>query len=87
MLASLKPEERLLWKQILRASENGWYLQRKCSPYLGSTEMSNLCDFGKLFYDKALPKLPYLPNVFTFFINVDHFVIIEKGISFLFDAG
>ena len=38
-------------------------------------------------YDKALPKLPYLPNVFAFFINVDHFVIIEKGIPFLFDAG
>ena len=40
MLAFLKPEERLLWKHILRASENGWYLQRKCSPYHGSTEMS-----------------------------------------------
>ena len=38
-------------------------------------------------YDKALPKHPYLPNVFVFFINVDHFVIIEKVISFLFDAG
>ena len=38
-------------------------------------------------YDKALPKLPYLPSVFVFFINVGHFVIIEKGISFLFDAG
>ena len=35
-------------------------------------------------YDKALPKLPYLPNLFVFFINVDHFVIIEKGISFFF---
>ena len=38
-------------------------------------------------YDKALPKLPYLPIVSLFFINVGHFVIIEKGISFLFDAG
>ena len=49
MLAFLKPEEGLLWKRILRASKNGWYLQRKCSPYLGSTEISNLYDFGKLF--------------------------------------
>ena len=32
------------------------------------------------FYDKALPKLPYLPNVFVFFINVGQFVIIGKGI-------
>ena len=32
------------------------------------------------FYDKALPKLPYLPNVFVFFINVSQFVIIGKGI-------
>ena len=31
-------------------------------------------------YDKALPKLPYLPNAFVFFINVGQFVIIEKGI-------
>ena len=38
-------------------------------------------------YDKALPELPYLPNVFVFFIKVDHFVIIEKGVSFLFNAG
>ena len=32
------------------------------------------------FYDKALPKLPYLPNVFVFFINVSQFVITGKGI-------
>ena len=44
--------------------------------------ISNNCS-----YDKALPKLPYLPTVSVFFINVGHFVIIEKGISFLFDAG
>ena len=36
-------------------------------------------------YDKALPKLPYLPYVFVLFINVSHFVIIEKDISFLLD--
>ena len=86
MLVFLKPEERLLWKQILRASGNDWCLQRKCSPYLGSTEMSNYAISENCSYDKALPKLPYLPNVFVFFINVDHFVITEKGISFLFDA-
>ena len=32
-------------------------------------------------YDKALPKHPYLPNVFVLFIDLGHFVIIEKGIS------
>ena len=37
--------------------------------------------------DKALPKNPYLPNVFVLFIDLGHFVIIEKGISILFDAG
>ena len=31
-------------------------------------------------YDKALPKVPYLPNVFLFFINVGQFIIIEKSI-------
>ena len=36
--------------------------------------------------DTALPKLSYLPSVFVFFIIVGHFVTIEKGISFLFDA-
>ena len=40
-------------------------------------------------YDKALPKLPYLPDVFVFLINVGQFVIIEKGFFFFssFDAG
>ena len=38
-------------------------------------------------YDKALPEHPYLPNVFVFFIDLGHFVIIEKGISLLLDAG
>ena len=37
------------------------------------------------WYDKVLPKAHYLPNLFVFFINVAHFVIIEKGI-FLLDA-
>ena len=37
-------------------------------------------------YDKALPKIPYLPNVFEFFINFGHFVIIEKGHSFFLDV-
>ena len=39
------------------------------------------------FYDKGLPKLPDLPNVFVFFINVGHFVIIEEDVSFLFGVG
>ena len=38
-------------------------------------------------YDKALLKHPYLPNVFVFFIDLGHFVIIEKGISIFLDAG
>ena len=38
-------------------------------------------------YDKAFPKHPYLPNVFVLFIDLGHFVVIEKGISFLLDAG
>ena len=42
---------------------------------------------SKNYYDKALPKHPYLPNVFVLFIDLGHFVIIEKGISILFDAG
>ena len=46
-----------------------------------------ICTISKnCSYDKALNKLPYLPNVFVFFINVGQFVIIEKGIYFLFDA-
>ena len=36
-------------------------------------------------YDKALSKLPYLP-IFVFLINVDHFIMIEKGTSFLLDV-
>ena len=55
-------------------------MQGKCSPYLGSVEMSNLCDFENCSHDKAMPKfpyLPYLPNVFVFFINVGHFIILE----------
>ena len=32
-------------------------------------------------YDKTFPKHPYLPNVFVLFIDLGHFVIIEKGIS------
>ena len=38
-------------------------------------------------YDKALPNHPYLSNVFILFIDLGHFVIIEKGISILLDAG
>ena len=38
-------------------------------------------------YDKALPKHRYLPNAFVLFIDLGHFVIIEKGISILLDAG
>ena len=38
-------------------------------------------------YDKALPKHPYLPNAFVLFIDLGHFVIIEKGISILLDTG
>ena len=38
-------------------------------------------------YNKALPKNPCLPNVFVLFIDLGHFVIIEKGISILLDAG
>lgn len=38
------------------------------------------------FHDKALPKAP-LPNVFVLFINTGHFIIFEKVISFLLDAG
>ena len=38
-------------------------------------------------YGKALPKHPYLPNVFALFIDLGNFVVIEKGISILLDAG
>ena len=41
-------------------------------------------------YDKALPKIPYLPNVFEFFINFGHFVIsLRKVILFflMYDLG
>ena len=57
----------------------------KCSPYLGCTETYAISE--NCFYDKWLPKLPDLPNVFVFFINVGHFVIIEEDVSFLFAAG
>ena len=36
-------------------------------------------------YDKALPK--HASNVFVLFLDLGHFVIIEKGISILLDAG
>ena len=36
-------------------------------------------------YGKALSKLLYLPNVFM--LCIGHFVIIEKSISFLLNAG
>ena len=38
-------------------------------------------------YDKALSKLPYLPNAFALFKNPRHFVFIDKSISFLLHAG
>ena len=38
-------------------------------------------------HNKALSKLAYLPNVFVLFINLSDFVTIEKGFSFLLDAG
>ena len=37
-------------------------------------------------HDKALSK-PYLSIAYVSFKNFGHFVIIEKGISFLLDAG
>ena len=37
--------------------------------------------------DKVLRKHPYLPTVFVLFTDLGHFVIIEKGISILLDAG
>ena len=86
LVVFLKLEERLLWKQILRASVK-WIL----SPekvfslfrfYRNAYAISKDC-----YYDKALPKHPYLPNVFVLFIDLGHFVIIEKGISLLLDAG
>ena len=43
--------------------------------------------FQSCSHDKALSILPYLPNAFVFFIKVGHFVILEKGISFLLYAG
>ena len=49
----------------------------KCLAYV----ISNNCS-----YDKALPKHPYLPNVFVLFRDLGHPVIIEKGISILLDA-
>ena len=49
--------------------------------------MSSLCNIENCSYDKALPKHPYLPNAFVLFIDLGHFVIIEKGISILLDAG
>ena len=67
--------------------ENRLYLQRKCSPYFGSTEMFSLCDAENCSYDKTLPNHPYLPNVFVLFIDLSHFEVIEKGISILLDAG
>lgn len=38
-------------------------------------------------YDKAFSKLSYLPSVFLLFTNIVYFVIIEKGIYFILDAG
>ena len=37
-------------------------------------------------HEKALPKHPYLLNVFALFIDLGHSVF-EKGISILLDAG
>ena len=50
----------------------------KCLAYA----ISKNCSYGK-----ALPKHPYIPNVFVLFIDLGHSVIIEKGISLLLDAG
>ena len=41
--------------------------------------MSYNCSF-----DKVLSQLHYLPSLFVFFINADHFVIIEKVFFFFF---
>ena len=38
-------------------------------------------------YDKALLELSYLPNVFVLFINLGHFLIIEKDIYFILNVG
>ena len=39
-------------EKYLKPAESGkyWYLQKKYSPYLGSTEMSDSCNFGKPFF-------------------------------------
>ena len=50
----------------------------KCLAYAISKDCS---------YDKALPKHLFLPNVFVLLIDLGHFLIIEKGISILLDAG
>ena len=88
LVGVLKPEERLLWKKILRAS----------GKWIVSTEESVLLILALLkcliyaipkncSYNKALHKQPYLPNMFVLFIDLGHFVVIEKGISILLDAG
>ena len=38
-------------------------------------------------YDKTLSKPCYLPNVLVLLIHLGYIVIIEKGFSFLLDAG
>ena len=83
----IKPEERLPWKQFLRASENNWHLQIWCFPYLGSTEMYNFCDFEKPLLRQSIVQTSLFTYVFVLFTNLGHFVIIEEGISFLLDHG
>ena len=44
--------------------ENGFYLQRKCSPYFGSTEMFSLCDIEKLFLWQSIAQTSWITYCF-----------------------
>ena len=55
MLENLS-QRKNYFENILRASENGWYFNRKYSLYLSLIEMSNLRDFGKPFLWQSIVK-------------------------------
>ena len=76
LVVFLKPEEILLWKQILQASGK-WIV----SPESALLQCLVYAILKNCSYDKALPKHPYLPNVFVLFIDLGHFVIIEKSLG------
>lgn len=84
----------LCWKSILSQKkgyfENGFYGRPKI-PGISRESILLITALYAILenrsYDKALLKFLYLNNAFVLFINLGHFLIIEKDIYFILNVG